>query len=106
MGGYGSWDLAERSPDRFAAVAPVCGGGDPKHADRLVGIPIWAWHGADDPAVPVERSRMMIAAIRAAGGSPKYTELPGVKHSSWVQAYHDSGNLLSWMFEQVRKTGK
>ncbi len=106
MGGYGSWDQSERTPERFAAVAPICGGGDPKHADRLVKTPIWAWHGADDKAVPVERSRMMIEAIKSAGGSPKYTELPGVGHNSWVQAYHDPGNLLSWMFEQVRKPSK
>jgi predicted peptidase len=106
MGGYGSWDLAERTPGRFAAVAPVCGGGDAKRADRLVGVPVWAWHGTDDPAVPVERSRLMIEAIRSAGGTPKYTELPGVKHSSWVQAYHGPDNLLPWMFEQVRKPAK
>ena len=54
MGGYGSWDLAERMPERFAAVAPLCGGGDDTKVDRLVGIPIWAFHGDADPAVPVE----------------------------------------------------
>jgi predicted peptidase len=106
MGGYGSWDLAERSPQRFAAVAPICGGGDPKHAERLVGIPVWAWHGAEDPAVPVKRSRLMIEAIRSAGGNPKYTELPGVEHNSWVQAYHGPDNLLPWLFEQVRQPAK
>lgn len=103
MGGYGSWDLAERMPQRFAAVVPVCGGGDPKHADRLVNVPVWAWHGDADKAVPVARSREMIAAIQAAGGHPKYTELPGVGHNSWVQAYHEPGNVLPWLFAQVRK---
>ena len=63
MGGYGSWDLAERMPQRFAALAPVCGGGDETKADRLAALPIWAWHGDADTAVPVERSRRMIAAI-------------------------------------------
>lgn len=103
MGGYGSWDLAERTPQRFAAVVPVCGGGDPAHADKLAGVPVWAWHGDADKAVPVGRSREMISAIEKAGGHPKYTELKSVGHNSWVQAYHDPGNVLPWMFEQVRQ---
>lgn len=101
MGGYGSWDLAMRYPERFAAVAPVCGGGDESQAERLKDVPVWAWHGDADKAVPVERSRRMIAAIRAAGGKPKYTELEGVGHNSWNQAYHGPENLLPWLFEQV-----
>src|SRR5581483_3745775 len=72
MGGYGTWALAEKFPDRFAAVVPICGGGDEKQAERLINVPIWAVHGADDPAVPVERSRSMIEAIRKAGGHPRY----------------------------------
>jgi predicted peptidase len=102
MGGFGSWELAIRQPERFAAVAPICGGGDESQAAKLVKIPIWAWHGDADPAVPVERSRNMIAAIKAAGGSPKYTELKGVGHDSWNQAYHGPDNLIPWMFEQKR----
>ncbi|HEX4142562.1 MAG TPA: dienelactone hydrolase family protein [Pirellulales bacterium] len=102
MGAYGSWDLAERMPERFAALVPVCGGGDETQASRLVGLPIWAWHGDEDKAVPVERSQRMIAAIEAAGGTPRYTELKGVGHDSWVQAYDGPDNVLSWMFEQVK----
>ncbi len=103
MGGYGSWDLAERMPEIFAAVAPICGGGDDQRADRLVHLPIWAWHGDKDPAVPVVRSREMIAAIEKAGGHPKYTELPGVGHDSWVQAYQSPDGVLPWMFAQKRE---
>ena len=108
MGGYGSWDLATRRPDQFAAVAPICGGGDEAHADKLVDIPIWAFHGDEDEAVPVERTRTMIAAIKKAGGEPKYTELKGVGHNSWTPAYTDPDGLLPWMFEQVndRKSEK
>lgn len=105
MGGYGTWDLAERMPKRFAAVVPVCGGGDDTKADRLVGIPLWAWHGDADPAVPVERSRQMIEAIKKAGGAPKYTELPGVGHDSWTKAYTDPDGAIPWMFQQ-KKSGK
>jgi len=103
MGGYGSWDLGMRMPERFAAVAPICGGGDETHAERLVGMPVWAWHSDDDNAVPVDRSRKMIEAIKKAGGEPKYTELKGVGHASWNPAYKDPQGLVPWMFEQVKK---
>jgi predicted peptidase len=103
MGGYGTWDLAERMPKRFAAAVPICGGGDDMKSDRLVGLPLWAWHGDADPAVPVERSRQMIEAIKKAGGNAKYTELPGVGHDSWTKAYTDPQGAIPWMFEQRRE---
>jgi len=101
MGGYGSWELAARQPERFAAVAPICGGGDETQATKLINLPIWCFHGGADRVVPVERSRSLIAAIEAAGGRPKYTEFPGVGHDSWTPAYRDTG-LLEWMFAQRR----
>ncbi len=91
-------------PERFAALAAVCGGGDETKADRLAKLPIWAWHGDDDQAVPVERSRRMIAAIQRAGGKPKYTELPGVGHDSWTPAYNGPDNLLAWLFAQSKQS--
>jgi predicted peptidase len=100
MGGYGCWDLATRFPARFAAVAPICGGGDESQAARLTALPIWAFHGELDDAVPVERSRRMIAAIRAAGGAPRYSELCGVGHHSWTPAYADAAGVIPWMFQQ------
>lgn len=99
MGGYGTWDMAQRHPDMIAAAAPICGGGDAKQARRLKDVPIWAFHGDADRAVPVERSRKMIAAIKEAGGEPKYTEYEGVGHNSWSPAYGNP-ELLKWMFEQ------
>jgi predicted peptidase len=101
MGGYGTWALATMFPERFAAVVPICGGGDERQAARLTAIPIWAVHGADDPAVPVERSRQMIEAIRTAGGRPRYTEYPGMGHNSWTPAYTDPEGVVPWMFQQV-----
>jgi formylglycine-generating enzyme required for sulfatase activity len=101
MGGFGAWYLAARHPDRFAAVAPVCGGGPEEQAARLKDIPIWAWHGADDRAVPPARSRNMIQKIRDAGGTPRHTELEGVGHASWTAAYALDG-VLPWMWEQRR----
>jgi len=99
MGGYGTWDLAARQPERFAAILPICGGGDEATAPLLAKLPIWCFHGDADTVVPVERSRSMIAAVRAAGGSPKYSELPGVGHDSWTPAYRDPA-VLDWLFAQ------
>lgn len=102
MGGFGSWELGTRLAERWAAVAPICGGGDELYADRLRDVPVWAWHGAKDDVVPVDRSRRMIEAIRAAGGTPLYSELPGVGHDSWTPAYTGPKGLLDWLFAQRR----
>jgi predicted peptidase len=102
MGGYGTWDAIERRPDYFAAAAPICGGGDVGNAKKLTKIPIWAFHGDKDGAVKVERTREMIAAIKEAGGNPKYTEYPGVGHNSWTQTYSNP-EFYAWLFAQQRK---
>src|SRR5690606_5595320 len=56
MGGYGTWALAARAPDRFAAVVPIAGGGNTESASRFIDVPLWAVHGADDEVVPVAQS--------------------------------------------------
>lgn len=102
MGGYGSWLIAVQNPTRFAAVVPVCGGGDPSQAAKLKDLPIWAYHGGADSTVPPQRSREMVEAIKSAGGAlVKYTELPGVGHNSWDAAYADKA-LAEWLFAQKR----
>lgn len=104
MGGYGSWDLASRHPEWFAAAIIVCGGGDEAQAPKLKQLPIWAFHGGADTVVPTERSRSMVEAIRAAGGTRiDYSELPGVGHNSWSHAYSDAAGAIEWMFAQARK---
>jgi predicted peptidase len=99
MGGYGTWRALAVSPELFAAAAPICGGGDPSAVEKFKHIPIWAFHGAEDKTVPVEQSRQMIEALKAAGASPKYTEYPGVGHNSWAPTYNNP-ELYAWMFEQ------
>lgn len=101
MGGYGTWDLIQRYPDKFAAAAPVCGGGDEQQAAKLVRLPIWIFHGDKDTSVPPERSREMVAAIKTAGGKPLYTEFVGVGHNSWVPTYSNP-MLMSWLFAQQK----
>ncbi|MEC9476998.1 MAG: transglutaminase domain-containing protein [Planctomycetota bacterium] len=100
MGGFGTWSLIAAEPDRFAAAAPVCGGGHRATAPRLTEIPIWNFHGADDSVVQEKRSKQMVEAIRAAGGTRiKYTLYPDVGHDSWKQAYSGK-ELWNWLLEQ------
>jgi predicted peptidase len=102
MGGYGTWSLAAKYPDKWAAMVPICGGGDPKDADKIKGIPCWCFHGDADPAVKVDRSRDMIEALKKAGSEPKYTEYPGVGHNSWDKAYA-TPELWDWLLKQQLK---
>jgi len=101
MGGYGTWDLAAKYPDRWAAIVPVCGGGDPSKAADFKGVPCWAHHGDKDTAVPVKLSRDMVEALKKAGGEPKYTEYPGVGHNSWDAAYGND-ELYKWLLEHKK----
>ncbi len=102
LGGYGTWSFALAQPDRWAALAPICGGGDSKQADRIKHIPCWVFHGDEDKAVPVQRSRDMIEALKKAGGEPKYDEYAGVGHNSWDKAY-GTKELYTWLLLQSRK---
>lgn len=104
MGGYGTWDLISRCPDRVTAALPICGGGDVAQAPKLVNLPILAVHGSVDPTVPVSRSRDMVRAIWNAGGTRIiYQELPEVGHGSWGPAFGNT-NTWKWLFSQ--KSGK
>ena len=98
MGGFATWEIICRRPDMFAAAVPVCGGADETLAPRIAHIPVWIFHGKLDPIVKVERSRNMVAALKSAGGTPKYTEFPDVKHNAWTYSY--TPELFHWMFEQ------
>jgi len=101
MGGYGTWSLAAAEPDRWAAIVPVCGGGNPKLVGKFKDLPCWCFHGDKDDAVKVSKSREMIEALKVAGANPKYTEYPGVGHNSWDKAY-GTPELFTWLFEQKR----
>ena len=102
MGGFGTWSLAAAYPERWAAIAPICGGGDPKTAAKIKDIPCWCFHGDADPTVKVERSREMIKALKDAGGSPRYDEYPGVNHNSWDKAYA-TAELYTWFLKHATK---
>lgn len=103
MGGMGTWDILDREPGLFAAAVPMSGGGDKRTAAAIKDTPIWAFHGGADPIVSVDDTRGMIDAMRAAGGSPRYTEIAGGGHAIWNDVYVDSSNTLyPWLFAQSR----
>jgi predicted peptidase len=103
MGGYGTWEVATDAGARLAAIVPICGGGDPRRAARFSQLPVWAFHGDADDAVPLSRSLEMIDALKAAGDADaKLTIYPGVGHPSGRPAYDDP-ELYKWLLAQRRK---
>ena len=101
MGGFGTWDLASNYPERFAAIAPLCGGGRPEMVRRLKSLPIWVFHGDADPAVPVGRSDEMVEALKKVGADVKYTRYPGVGHDCWTRSY-ENPEFYSWLLSHKR----
>ncbi len=101
MGGYGTWHLAAAQPQRFAAIAPVCGGGNPAQASKLKNLPVWAFHGALDNVVPLSESEIMVSALKAAGKNVKFTVYPEADHDSWTQTYKNP-ELYEWFLQHQR----
>jgi predicted peptidase len=125
-GGNGSWVLASRDPNRFAAALIICGwvsefrgrtsgvlyppvepagSGDlfAAVAQKVKSLPIWLVHGDADSVVSVEESRRMSVALTAAGADVRYTELPGVDHNAWDSAYNDA-EIIAWLLKQRKAT--
>jgi len=96
MGGYGTWSLATACPERFAAIAPICGGGNRLLAYKLKDVPVWAFHGAKDDVVPLRESKKMADAVREAGGDIRLTVYPDAGHDSWTATYDDP-ELYKWL---------
>ena len=122
MGGNGTWYIAYRHPELFAAVVPICGWirdfpqfrgsqpvvpGDsaqimPLLVQKLGKTPIWIFHGEVDQVVNVNGSREPAAALKTAGADVRYTELLGLNHNSWDAAY-GSDEFVKWLFAQQRR---
>ena len=101
-GGTGVWDLAAAYPRRWAAIVPVASfPQNPGQASLIKGIPCWCFHDRYDGGCSVEKVRAMIAALRAAGGRPKYTEYLDVNHGAWDRAYN-APELFDWLSRQRR----
>jgi predicted peptidase len=104
MGGYGTWHMSMLYPDKFAAIAPICGGGNPRLTYLIKDIPIWTFHGAKDTTVPIKETEDMVNALKDIGSSVKYTVYPEAKHDSWTETYNNP-ELYEW-FLSHRKNVK
>ncbi len=103
MGGFGTWSLAAFSPDRFAAIAPICGGGEPYWARAIGHLPVWIFHGAKDSVVPLARSEQMHQAMKKQGADVRLTVYPEASHDSWTATYANP-QLYEWLLQQQRKS--
>lgn len=101
MGGYGAWHLASAQPERFAAVAPICGGGDAETVCRMKHVPVWAFHGEKDNVVLPRESRRMVDALRACGGSVRFSLYKNGGHDAWTPTYNDQ-RLYDWFLTHRR----
>jgi len=101
MGARGGWLLAVDHPARFAAIALICGRiPAPDFLERVPVLkdkPIWVFHGAKDPVVPVENSEKIVATLQNAGGNPRLTIYPEADHDSWTATYSEP-ELYTWLF--------
>ena len=103
MGGFGTWSLAAHSPDRFAAIAPICGGGDRFIVPRLIGnqMGVHVFHGAKDGVVPIERSQEIVDGFKSNGVDVLFTIYPDAGHDSWTETYAND-ELYTWMLGHSR----
>ncbi|MEA3396168.1 MAG: prolyl oligopeptidase family serine peptidase [Chloroflexota bacterium] len=107
MGGYGTWRLATLYPNRFAAIAPICGGGSvaygfPQRVCVLKDVPVWVFHGAQDTTVPLRESEVLVKTLRRCGGKVRFTVYPEAGHDSWTETYNNPA-LYTWFLEHRRK---
>jgi predicted peptidase len=106
MGGYGTWHMAAKYPQRFAAIAPICGGGPwmygiYDHLDELHHIPAWVFHGAKDRVVPPRESKRLVKALTACGADVRFTLYPEAKHDSWTETYNNP-ELYTWFLSHQK----
>ncbi len=101
MGGEGVWAALALEHSRFAAAIALCSDGFDDEIKPDAKVPVWIFQGEADPIVPVEQVRKWVAALRAAGGSPKYTEVPGVGHNVWDTAFTNP-DTVTWLLSQRR----
>lgn len=102
MGGYATWQLAMSMPDYFAAICPICGGGMYWNAERLLNVPVWAFHGDKDETVLVEESVKMVNAVNSCGGHAKLTVYPENGHDAWSDTYRNQ-EVFEWLLSNVNQ---
>jgi len=101
MGGYGTWLLANQFPNRFAAIAPICGPFVWVNAENFKSLPVWCFHGAMDEVVPIQDSIKMVKMLRRAGCDVRFTVYPDAEHDSWTETYNNEA-LYEWLLQHKR----
>ena len=102
-GGGAAWEMAVQYPNKFAAMAVVCGMTPVPYASWIdKNMPIWVFHGEEDESIPISESETMVARLKEMGYDVQFTRYPGVGHDSWVNAYNTE-ELYDWFIEQERK---
>jgi len=101
MGGFGTWSLAQAAPDRFAAIAPICGGGNLENICIMRDVPVWAFHGKLDPDVPYTESERLIERLKEYGSDVKLTLYPDAGHDAWTTTYENK-ELYDWLLSKSK----
>jgi predicted peptidase len=102
MGGFGTWSLAIHEPHRFAAIIPVCGGGNPLEVCKVRHLPIWVFHGAKDTLVPLVKSQEMVDALKKCGShNVKFTIYPHAGHDAWTRTYNNH-EIYQWLLNHKK----
>jgi predicted peptidase len=111
MGGSGTWSLGLTDAKRFAAIAPICGNVkpaflkklSPEQTEAIKSLPVWAFHGAKDPTIPVAASERMVDALKEMGCTKVvFTKYPNADHDSWTATYNN-GAFYQWLMKYQRK---
>lgn len=102
MGGHGTWSWSVNSPNRFAAIAPICGWGDPSKVNVIKDLPIWVFHGFEDEVIDISKSQEMVDALAELDNKVQFTVYPEAKHDSWTETYNNP-KFYEWMFSQKRR---
>jgi predicted peptidase len=106
MGGFGTWHMAVEYPQRFAAIAPICGGGlwaygFPERVSAIAHLPTWVFHGAKDSVVPLQSSQVLVDQLKSCGGDVRFTIYPEADHDSWTETYNNP-ELYSWFLSHSK----
>lgn len=103
LGGQGTWRLAAKRPEVFAAIAPICGYGSPSKAKLLRDVPVWIFHGGQDAVISYRESTNMANALYKVGNNARLTIYPEAEHDSWTETYNNP-ELYAWFLSHEKKS--
>jgi len=101
LGGGGTWHWAAANPERFAAIVPIAGFGDPEYGKKLKHVPVWAFHGQKDNTVKISGEEKLVDAVKSVDGDAKLTVYPDGGHDVWTETY-DNPDVYTWLLEHKR----